>query len=120
MSKEFNSISVLKLLDEVSDANLYPKLLIQVQKDFNRAGIPYNIDPDIAPKNLIATINNVLIDKLQNAFNEYLNLLYAVDVSEKEVRNFESEKVDDIAVYVTYLILKREWQKVWLKNKFNQ
>ncbi|WP_146052695.1 hypothetical protein [Aquimarina sp. I32.4] len=103
-------------IDEVSESDLYPKFLMQLQKDFDRAGIDYSIKSKM-PRDLFSEMVHVLLDKLQNAFNEYLNLLYAVDVSESKIRAIKSEDSVEITEYATYLILKREWQKVWFRNK---
>ncbi|MEW7289006.1 hypothetical protein [Aquimarina sp. 2304DJ70-9] len=120
MSDEYNITLVDDLILEVTQSSLYPQLLTQLQKDIDRAGIDYKIDPEIQPKDLITTINKLLLSVLQHTFNEYLNLLYAVDVSEAEIRNFKSEKAEDIAGYATYLILKREWKKVWYRNQLRK
>lgn len=103
-------------MDEVSNSDLYPQFMMQLQKDLNRAGIDYSIKSE-KPQDLFSEIAHLLMDKLQNAFNEYLNLLYAVDVSENKIRSLDSENSVDIAEYATYLILKREWQKVWYRNR---
>ncbi|MBQ0736236.1 hypothetical protein [Aquimarina celericrescens] len=118
MSKNEHIVKVDRLFSEVSKTDLYPKLLDQLQKDLHRAGVDHKIDPKITSSDLVRELNSLLYDTLQNAFNDYLNLLYAVDVSETELRNFKSEKIEDIASYTTYLILKREWKKVWLRNNF--
>ncbi|MDH7445502.1 hypothetical protein [Aquimarina sp. 2201CG14-23] len=106
-----------QLIEEVVSSNLYPQLIQQLQKDIHRAGIEHTIGDQLNPKELFLNIENLLFEKLNNAFNEYLNLLYAVDVSEKAVRNFQSEDSLDISQYTTYLILKREWQKIYYRNK---
>ncbi|WP_234387158.1 hypothetical protein [Aquimarina sp. Aq78] len=116
MSSKYSLITAKQLMDEVSNSDLYPQFLMQLQKDLNRAGIDYDIKSK-APENLFSEVVYLLIEKLQNAFNEYLNLLYAVDVSEAEIRNLDSEDSVDMAEYATYLILKREWQKVWYRNR---
>ncbi len=116
MSKNDPNVAVDELFDEVAKTDLYPKLLKQLQKDINRAGMDHKIDPKITSSNLVLELKDLLYDRLQYAFNDYLNLLYAVDVSEAEIRNFESENTEDIAMYTAYLILKREWKKVWLRN----
>ncbi len=116
MSKEHHTILINNLIAEVNSTALYPELVNQLQKDINRAGVAYHIDPTIQLNDLMIALNRLLLNRLQNAFNEYLNLLYAIDVSETELRNFKSEKVEDIAAYSTYLILKREWKKVRYRN----
>ncbi len=116
MSENQTEIAVKYLLNEVSKTNLYPQLVAQIQKDIHRAGINYDIDMTLVPKDFVLALFDLILRSMQNTFNEYVNLLYAVDVSEKEVRNIGSEKIEDIAGYTTYLILKREWKKVWIRN----
>ena len=51
-------------------------------------------------------------------FAEYLNLLYIVDVPEREFQYIEVTDAVEVADQVTFLILKREYQKVWYRNKY--
>ncbi|MBQ4818811.1 hypothetical protein [Aquimarina sp. MMG016] len=118
MSKEYNLVSIQKFVDKLSGSDLYPQFLLQIQKDLNRSGIDYNIK-NSKPKDLFREIQSLLVEKLQYSFNEYVSFLYAVDVSENEVRKGNLEDIQDIAEYATYLILKREWQKVWYRNNMN-
>ncbi|WP_344927300.1 hypothetical protein [Aquimarina addita] len=106
------------MINTISNSELYPQFVSQIQKDLNRAGIDYTIVRVSNPKELFEEIQRLIFEKLTHNFNEYLNWLYAVDVSEVEVRNIKSEHSKDISQKVTYLILKREWQKVWYRNKF--
>ena len=55
---------------------------------------------------------------IQNKFAEYLNLLYIIDVSENEIKKLDGSDISELSEQVTFLILKREWQKVWFRNKF--
>ncbi len=117
MSDHQNIAFFKELLSEVATFNLYPQVLAQLQKDIIRAGITDGvIAKEILPDDLIIELTNLLLDKLKNAFDQYLNLLYAVDVSEAEMRNFNSENINEIANHAAYLILKREWKKVWFRN----
>lgn len=116
MSSPYHPAAVKQWVEEVCKSDLYPQFIIQIQKDLNRAGMNYSIKSE-KPQILFSEIANLLLDKLHNDFNEFLNLLYAVDVSETEIRKLNSENSTDIAEYATYLILKREWQKVWYRNK---
>lgn len=116
MSKSYHLTTVQQWIEEVCKSDLYPQFIIQIQKDLNRAGIDYIIKSENS-KMLFSEIANLLLGKLHNDFNEFLNLLYAVDVSETKIRQLNSEKSIDIAEYATYLVLKREWQKVWYRNK---
>jgi len=42
-----------------------------------------------------------------------------VDISEKEVKQIAPADVVDISAEVSFLLLKREWQKVWYKAKYS-
>jgi len=116
VSENQNMIPVESLLKQVSKSDLYPQLIIQLQKDLNRSGIDYEISKGVKPKQLFLEIEKLLLEKLCNAFNEYLNLLYAVDVSEKAIKKCMSEDSIVIAKYATFLVLKREWQKIYYRN----
>ncbi len=115
MSNKNNLTSAKQLLDEVVDSKLYSQFLVQIQKDINRAGIDYRIK-NIDPLKVFHEIRDLLNEKLQNTFNDYINLLYAVDVSEAKIKNTNLEDSNAIAEYATYLILEREWQKVCYRN----
>ena len=53
---------------------------------------------------------------IQNKFNEYLNLLYIIDVSEDQIKKLDGFDRIQLAEQVSFLILKREWQKVWFRK----
>ncbi|WP_299432814.1 hypothetical protein [uncultured Aquimarina sp.] len=116
MSEKQNIVSSEQLVQEISGSDLYPQLIQQLQKDLNRAGIDYEINLNAAPKELFLEIERLLLKRLNTAFNEFLNLLYAVDVSERDIRKCDSEESAVIAQHATYLILKREWQKIYFRN----
>ena len=115
MSENQDVILVQQFLDQIKDSELYPQFLAQIQKDISRAGMFYKVQ-SVGPKDLFLEIEKLIRDTLQHNFNDYVNLLYAVDVSEGEVRKADDQKLEDIARYATYLILKREWQKVYYRN----
>ncbi|WP_025741330.1 hypothetical protein [Aquimarina pacifica] len=119
MSKNYNLLSTKQWLEEVSGSELYPQFLMQLQKDINRAGIDYVLESK-EPWEVFVELENLISNKLQDSggFHEYVNLLYAVDVSETKIRNLDSEDSFDISKYATYLILKREWQKVGFRNSY--
>ncbi len=119
MSKNDNVLSAKELLDEVYDSVLYPQFLAQLQKDIHRAGINYTITKN-EPWDIFIELEQLIACRLQSSegFHEYVNLLYAVDVSEYQIRNLQSDKSNDIATYAAFLILKREWQKVCFRNQF--
>jgi len=45
-------------------------------------------------------------------------LLYIVDVAEDQIKKLDGSDLVELSEQVSFLILKREWQKVWFRNKF--
>ena len=109
----------LELLESVQQEQLYQKLLMQLKKDFELANVPINLPLDIAPEELKSIIHEKIYFLIVEKFPEYLNLLYVVDISEKEIKKIAPADVVDISAEVSFLLLKREWQKVWYKAKYS-
>jgi hypothetical protein len=106
------------LLSEAENENLYLKLIEQINKDFNLANEGVDFPMSISPGELKIQLHEKMYRLIQYKFAEYLNLLYITDVSEEEVKNMDGSDLVILAEQVSFLILKREWQKVWFKNKY--
>jgi hypothetical protein len=96
--------------------NLYEKLIIQLNKDLLLANIDLEFDMVTLPTSLKFVLTDTVFNLIQNKFSDYLNLLYQVDVSELKIRSLKDEDIIKRSEDVTFLILQREWQKVWWKN----
>ena len=105
------------LLAEALDENLYPKLLDQINKDFNLANEPVDFPKSTTPDELKLQLHEMVYRLIQYKFSEYLNLLYIVDVNEQQIKNLDGSDLISLSEQVSFLILKREWQKVWFRNK---
>ena len=106
------------LLSEAEKEALYLKLVEQINKDFNLANEAIDFPMSIPPNELKIQIHEKIYRLIQYKFAEYLNLLYIIDVSEDEVKKIDGSDLVILAEQVSFLILKREWQKVWFKNKY--
>ncbi|MBT8188026.1 MAG: hypothetical protein KJO73_10080 [Croceitalea sp.] len=106
-----------EILGKASEHGLYGKLLQQLEKDFELANIEFEIHLKILPFELQQQLQEKVYHLLMEKFNDYLNLLYVIDVPEKEFKQIASTDLVEISLFVSYLILKREWQKVWFKSK---
>ncbi len=106
------------LIEEASKNNLYSKLIKQLNKDFNLANIEIEFDKEVLPLSLKLILHETIYNLIQEKFSDYLNLLYIVDVSENKVRELDGSDLVKLAEQVTLLILQREWQKVWYKNRY--
>lgn len=106
------------LIIEVNQLNLYQNLILQLNKDLKLANIDLEFHENILPTSLKLMLHETIFNLIQQKFTDYLNLLYIIDVPEKEIRAFEGNDTVKLADDVCLLILKREWQKVYLKNKY--
>lgn len=117
MLSNFNNS--LELLEVAQKEQLYQNLLVQLEKDFGLANISLKIHKHIAPSELKSLLHEKIYVLMVEKFSEYLNLLYVVDIPEEAVRNMPLSDVVDLSAEVSFLLLKREWQKVWYKHKYN-
>ncbi|WP_086477687.1 MULTISPECIES: hypothetical protein [Arenibacter] len=106
------------LLEYAQEANLYDELVLQLKKDFTLANVDLDVPEDVLPTDLKTLVHEKVFYLIRERFADYLNLLYIIDVSEKVVKSIQSEDVLEISGEVSLEILKREWQKVWFRDKY--
>nr|WP_315172482.1 hypothetical protein [uncultured Flavobacterium sp.] len=106
------------LLSEAEEENLYQKLVTQINKDFNLANEGIDFPMSIAPEELKIQLQEKIHRLIQYKFAEYLNLLYIIDVPENEIKQLDGSDIIELSAQVSFLILKREWQKVWFRNYY--
>ena len=106
------------LLSEAEKENLYLKLIEQINKDFNFANEPIDLPLTIQPEELKSELHEKIYRLIQYKFAEYLNLLYIVDVPEDQVKKLDGSDIAELSKQVAFLVLKREWMKVWFRNKY--
>ena len=106
------------LLQKAEENKVYEKLIVQMNKDFVLANIPFSIPLEITLENLPLFLKEKIYHLIMEDFNDYLNLLYVVDVSEQSFINVTVTDAVDVAEQVAFLILQRELQKVDLKEKY--
>ena len=105
------------LLSEAEGENLYLKLIEQINKDFNLANEAIDFPLSTNPTELKVQLHEKIYRLIQYKFAEYLNLLYIIDVSEDQIKKLDGSDLAILSEQVAFLILKREWQKVWFRNK---
>lgn len=106
------------LISQAEEENLYFKLIEQVNKDFALANENIDIPISILPFEFKKRIQEKLLYLIQRKFTEYLNLLYIIDVSEDQIKKLDGSDLVQLAEQVAFLILKREWQKVWFRKYY--
>ena len=111
-------VSFEDLIEEANQLDLYKKLVLQLNKDFLLANINLDFHEDVLPSSLKFLLHETVYKLIQEKFTDYLNLLYIIDVPEKQVKALDGEDTLKLSEDVSFLILKREWQKVWFRNKY--
>jgi len=111
--------TIQELLNEAQAKNLYKKLILQLNKDLLYANVDLEFNEEILPTSLKLLLHEEIYRLIQEKFAEYLNVLYIIDVPEKAVKALDGNDTLKLAEQVTFLILKREWQKVWYKNQYS-
>ncbi len=106
------------LLSEAEASNLYLKLITQINKDFNFANEAIDFPLSTSPDELKIQLHEKIYRLINNKFASYLNLLYIIDVSEEQIRKLDGSDLVLLSEEVMFLILKREWIKVWFRNQY--
>lgn len=106
------------LLTEATNENLYFNLIEQINKDFNLANEPIDFPMSISADELKGELHEKIYRLIQYKFAEYLNLLYIIDVPEGEIKKLDGSDLVILSEQVSFLILKREWMKVWFRNNY--
>lgn len=107
------------LIEEANQLDLYKKLIFQLNKDFLLANVDLGFHEAVLPSSLKLLLHETVYKLIQEKFTEYLNLLYIIDVSEDQVKALNGDDTLKLSEDVAFLILKREWQKVWFKHKYS-
>lgn len=116
---KFDFLNSTELLQTASDEKLYKKLIIQLNKDLKLANLEEEFNDTVTPDKLKRDLHELIFLLINDRFADYLNFLYIIDVSENEVKLLDGSDVVKLSENVTFLVLKREWQKVWFKNKYS-
>ena len=116
--KMLPKINNIKDLETQINKIIYPKLIQQINKDFDLAGIDYVFDT----KQIVPVFTEEFIDVIaqivSKRFALFLNLLYRIDINEDKIRMIIQSNTDDIYKQIAFEILKREWQKVWFRLNY--
>lgn len=105
-----------EVLDQSVANNLYINLLTQLNKDFQQVGIEVNFD-GLGPQELVFRLEDALEDILKNSPSLFSTLLYRIDIPEKTMLSVPNRNLKET---MAYLILKREWQKVYFRNYYSK
>ena len=97
--------------------NLYLQLIQQLNKDFHLTNLSVKFSPETTPVDLKKSLQGVLLQLITDQYDDYLNLMYRIDISENDLLKIEGDQLSVTIEQITFLILKREYQKVWFKSR---
>lgn len=106
------------LLSEAEKENLYAKLIEQLNKDFNFANEAVDFPQSTTPHELKVQLHEKIYRLIQYKYTELLNLLYIIDVPEENIKQLQGMDTAELSEQIAYLILRREWMKVWFRNRY--
>lgn len=111
-------INTDQLLSEAERENLYAKLIEQLNKDFNFANEAVDFPQSTSPYELKVQLHEKIYRLIQYKYTELLNLLYIIDVPEDNIKQLQGMDTAELSEQIAYLILRREWMKVWFRNRY--
>lgn len=92
-------------------------LRTQLEKDFFQATfveVAFDAEPLV---DFVQQVRQEIQRIIVTDASKFSNLLYRVDIPEQALEALKGMAPEDYWSHITYLILKREWQKVWIRNK---
>ena len=107
-----------QLLSEAERENLFAKLIEQLNKDFNFANESVDFPLSTSPYELKVQLHEKIYRLIQYKYTELLNLLYIIDVPEENIKQLQGMDTAELSEQIAYLILRREWMKVWFRNRY--
>lgn len=113
-------LALTYLENQLKEQHLFEQLVQQVERDFR-----LSVDEDLAfpistPLLLVQQIQEEL-ERIASCTPAKLSmLLYRIDVAEKDIRDLEEGAVFNYFEHLTFLIVKREFQKVYFRAKFSK
>ncbi|WP_293872354.1 hypothetical protein [Flavobacterium sp.] len=111
-------VSIEELLTTAESEFLYSKLIKQINKDFNFANEAIDFPQSTTPHELKVQLHEKIYRLIQYKYAELLNLLYIIDVPEDNVKLLDGSDTVELSEQIAFLVLKREWMKVWFRNRF--
>ncbi len=109
--------SVAFLKEKLVEPHFIKQLIDQINKDFYRATQVEAVPLEATVHEIVINVEIALKEIIHRDASKISTLLYLVDVPEIEVEQYLSATTENLLSVVTFLILKREFQKVYLRNK---
>jgi len=109
--------SVAFLKENLVAPHFAKQLIDQLNKDFYRAVQIEAVPEGATVQEIVFNVEIALKEIVQRDPSKIATLFYLVDVPEIEVETYLKQNTENMLSVFCYLILKREFQKVYLRNK---
>jgi len=116
---KFDFLDSATLLRHAQDEDVYDTLINQLNKDFGLANCTLDLSLQVRPNQLQNELKEKVYLLIMEKFNQYLNLLYVIDIPENAFQKISITDAVEVANQVSFLILERVLQKVQLKKKYS-
>ena len=120
MNKTKSVLTSEEIIFQSEELLLYESLVLQLNNDFKRANINIDFIKNISPSDLTLKLNNAIHDLI---LNNYLNLLYIIDISEEKIKKTAVNNTHEISkkhILFYYENGKSFALKIIIKNKILQ
>ena len=103
-----------------ADYDKVPDLARQISKDVNLSGISdARFEGIISIEKLVSVLKEFVGELVAYNQEGFSNLMYRIDISESKIYALEHSQLTDLIDEITFMVLKREMQKVYFKNLFS-
>lgn len=98
------------------------QFLEQLKKDFESAGLDSQFCQGLTPDyvSVVEAVKKELALVSSSSVEKLTNLLYRVDVQERDTKVWLETYKISFAEALAHLIVRRELQKIWFKRKFSK
>ena len=118
---ETNFNDARDLLNHAVETGRWNLLCSQLEKDYQRANVSFPFQQNKSGEGergkLLRALRESLYFLLMENFDQYLNLMYAADVPEREFKNIRVTDAVEVATQVTFILLQREYKKVLFRTR---
>lgn len=108
--------TVQYLENRLGNSQLFEELIKQLEKDFQLSVSSDVVFSAKTADDLVSETQLLLENIADTAPAKFSNLLYRIDVPEAEVHQLKESDLTAYLQQMTFLILKREFQKVYIRN----
>ena len=103
-------------------AELVEQTIRQINKDLEMVdeAISRPGHPEDAYEAIFQQVQSILRRLIHLNYNQYLNLLYRIDISEEQIKKaMDTQPESDLSEVSAELVIKREFQKIVIRNYYS-